>query len=150
MLVKYFSRQLSCKVRAALQEDSTELQDFPRLGHWFRIVNLRKEVTEMSDEEVCEAMEKFGANDEECARLNASLSCLRRAHKSGRNPTHSEGGKVDSGDKSASRLITSLQPHPQPPAPHSSLISSLSLHSQPPGSSPASSLFPSLQTQPFL
>ncbi|XP_070293012.1 kinase suppressor of Ras 2 [Salvelinus sp. IW2-2015] len=95
-LVKYFSRQLSCKVRVALQEDTTELQDFPRLGHWFRIVNLRKEVTEemgpgevtleglleMSDEEVCEAMEKFGANDEECARLNASLTCLRRAHKS--------------------------------------------------------------------
>ncbi|XP_045081730.1 kinase suppressor of Ras 2 isoform X1 [Coregonus clupeaformis] len=95
-LVKYFSRQLSCKVRVASQENSTELQDFPRLGHWFRIVNLRKEVTEemgpgdvtleglleMSDEQVCEAMEKFGANDEECARLNASLSCLRKAHKS--------------------------------------------------------------------
>ncbi|XP_045563021.1 kinase suppressor of Ras 2 [Salmo salar] len=95
-LVKYFSRQLSCKVRVASQEDSTELQDFPRLGHWFRIVNLRKEVTEemdpgdvtleglleMSDEQVCEAMEKFGANDEECARLNASLSCLRKAHQS--------------------------------------------------------------------
>ncbi|CAB1320164.1 unnamed protein product [Coregonus sp. 'balchen'] len=94
-LVKYFSRQLSCKVRVASQENSTELQDFPRLGHWFRIVNLRKEVTEemgpgdvtleglleMSDEQVCEAMEKFGANDEECARLNASLSCLRKAHK---------------------------------------------------------------------
>jgi kinase suppressor of Ras 2 len=46
-LVKYFSRQLSCKVRVASQEDSTELQDFPRLGHWFRIVNLRKEVTEV-------------------------------------------------------------------------------------------------------
>uniref|UniRef100_A0A673Y5N6 non-specific serine/threonine protein kinase n=1 Tax=Salmo trutta TaxID=8032 RepID=A0A673Y5N6_SALTR len=95
-LVKYFSRQLSCKVRVASQEDSTELQDFPRLGHWFRIVNLRKEVTEemdpgdvtleglleMSDEQVCEAMERFGANDEECARLNASLSCLRKAHQS--------------------------------------------------------------------
>ncbi|KAJ7993673.1 hypothetical protein DPEC_G00257110, partial [Dallia pectoralis] len=45
-LVKYFSRQLSCKLRVALEVRSAELQDFPRLGHWFRIVNLRKEVTE--------------------------------------------------------------------------------------------------------
>ena len=46
-LVKYFSRQLSCKCKVALEERSTELEDFPRLGHWFRIVNLRKEVTEV-------------------------------------------------------------------------------------------------------
>ncbi|KAJ7993674.1 hypothetical protein DPEC_G00257120, partial [Dallia pectoralis] len=37
---------------------------------------------DMNDEQVCQAMEKFGANKEECARLNASLSCLRKAHKS--------------------------------------------------------------------
>lgn len=46
-LVKYFSRQLSCKCKVALEERSAELEDFPRLGHWFRIVNLRKEVTEV-------------------------------------------------------------------------------------------------------
>lgn len=38
---------------------------------------------DMSDEQVCETLQKFGANMEECARLNASLSCLRSAHKSG-------------------------------------------------------------------
>ncbi|CAJ1069485.1 kinase suppressor of Ras 2 isoform X2 [Xyrichtys novacula] len=94
-LVKYFSRQLSCKCKVALEERSTELEDFPRLGHWFRIVNLRKEVTqemspgevtlegllEMGEEQVCELLQKFGANEEECARLNASLSCLRKAHQ---------------------------------------------------------------------
>ncbi|XP_068167443.1 kinase suppressor of Ras 2 [Antennarius striatus] len=94
-LVKYFSRQLSCKCKVALEERSAELEDFPRLGHWFRIVNLRKEVTEemtpgevtleglleMSEEQVCELLQKFGANEEECARLNASLSCLRKAHQ---------------------------------------------------------------------
>ncbi|KAA8592536.1 hypothetical protein FQN60_017991 [Etheostoma spectabile] len=94
-LVKYFSRQLSCKCKVALEERSVELEDFPRLGHWFRIVNLRKEVTEemspgevtleglleMSEEQVCELLQKFGANEEECARLNASLSCLRKAHQ---------------------------------------------------------------------
>ena len=40
----------------------------------------------MSDEQVCETVQKFGANMEECARLNASLSCLRSAHKSGETP----------------------------------------------------------------
>lgn len=139
-LVKYFSRQLSCKCKVALEERSAELEDFPRLGHWFRIVNLRKEVTQvtfslfqietpvlfsrsfvfrspsiifkgshqsvvnwflqemspgevtleglldMSEEQVCELLQKFGANEEECARLNASLSCLRKAHQLGRGP----------------------------------------------------------------
>lgn len=47
-LVKYFSRQLSCKRKVALEERSAELEDFPRLGHWFRIVNLRKEVTQVT------------------------------------------------------------------------------------------------------
>lgn len=46
-LVKYFSRQLSCKCKVALEERSAELEDFPRLGHWFRIVNMRKEVTQV-------------------------------------------------------------------------------------------------------
>lgn len=37
----------------------------------------------MTDEQVCETVEKYGANQEECARLNASLSCLRNVHMSG-------------------------------------------------------------------
>ncbi|XP_064209723.1 kinase suppressor of Ras 2 isoform X7 [Anguilla rostrata] len=96
-LVKYFSRQLSCKRKVALPERNAELEEFPHLGHWFRIVNMRKEVTEdigpgqltleglleMDDEQVCETVQKFGANAEECARLNAALSCLRSVHKSG-------------------------------------------------------------------
>ncbi|XP_030647538.1 LOW QUALITY PROTEIN: kinase suppressor of Ras 2 [Chanos chanos] len=110
-LVKYFSRQLSCKRKVPLQERNVELEEFPRLGHWFRIVNMRKEVTEeispgqltlealleMSDEEVCETVQKFGASPEECARLNASLSCLRNAHKSEQledDKLHSNGGSV--------------------------------------------------------
>ncbi|TNN45387.1 Kinase suppressor of Ras 2 [Liparis tanakae] len=108
-LVKYFSRQLSCKCKVALEERSEELQDFPRLGHWFRIVNLRKEVTqemspgqltlegllEQSEEQVRELLHKFGANEEESARLNASLSCLRNAHRLEQleeDKLHSNGG----------------------------------------------------------
>ncbi|XP_061624820.1 kinase suppressor of Ras 2 isoform X3 [Phyllopteryx taeniolatus] len=96
-LVKYFSRQLSCKCKVALEERGAELEDFPRLGHWFRIVNLRKEVTqdmspagvtlegllEMSEQQVRELLQTFGANGEECARLNASLASLRRARQLG-------------------------------------------------------------------
>ncbi|OBS81315.1 hypothetical protein A6R68_20482 [Neotoma lepida] len=95
-LVKYFSRQLSCKKKVALQERNAELDGFPQLRHWFRIVDVRKEVLEeispdqlsledlleMTDEQVCETVEKYGANQEECARLNASLSCLRNVHTS--------------------------------------------------------------------
>uniref|UniRef100_A0A8C2LBS0 non-specific serine/threonine protein kinase n=1 Tax=Cricetulus griseus TaxID=10029 RepID=A0A8C2LBS0_CRIGR len=98
-LVKYFSRQLSCKKKVALQERNAELDGFPQLRHWFRIVDVRKEVLEeispdqlsledlleMTDEQVCETVEKYGANREECARLNASLSCLRNVHTSGGN-----------------------------------------------------------------
>ncbi|NWU54107.1 KSR2 Kinase, partial [Dromas ardeola] len=96
-LVKYFSRQLSCKRKVALQERNAKLEGFPQLLHWFRIVDIRKEVMEeiapgqlsleelldMTDDQVCATVEKFGANSEECARLNASLSCLRNVHKSG-------------------------------------------------------------------
>ncbi|XP_077643244.1 kinase suppressor of Ras 2 isoform X2 [Lonchura striata] len=96
-LVKYFSRQLSCKRKVALQERNAKLEGFPQLLHWFRIVDIRKEVMEeiapgqlsledlldMTDEQVCATVEKFGANSEECARLNASLSCLRSVHKAG-------------------------------------------------------------------
>ncbi|MFT7808429.1 kinase suppressor of Ras 2 isoform X1 [Arapaima gigas] len=46
-LVKYFSRQLSCKRKVATQERSAELDGFPRLAHWFRIVRVRKEVMEV-------------------------------------------------------------------------------------------------------
>ncbi|XP_075290921.1 kinase suppressor of Ras 2 isoform X3 [Opisthocomus hoazin] len=96
-LVKYFSRQLSCKRKVALQERNAKLEGFPQLLHWFRIVDVRKEVMEeiapgqlsleelldMTDDQVCTTLEKFGANSEECARLNASLSCLRSVHKAG-------------------------------------------------------------------
>lgn len=38
---------------------------------------------EMSEDQVCQQLQKFGANEEECARLNASLSCLRKAQQLG-------------------------------------------------------------------
>eukprot|EP00062_Callorhinchus_milii_P016789 gi/632968482/ref/XP_007900550.1/ PREDICTED: kinase suppressor of Ras 2-like [Callorhinchus milii] len=47
-LVKYFNRQLSCKRKVSLQERSAELEGFPHLMDWFRIVNIRKEVTELA------------------------------------------------------------------------------------------------------
>ncbi|XP_015816024.3 kinase suppressor of Ras 2 isoform X3 [Nothobranchius furzeri] len=118
-LVKYFSRQLSCKCKVALEERNAELEDFPRLGHWFRIVNLRKEVTEemnagevtleglleMSDNQVCELLQKFGANEEECARLNASLSCLKKAHQLEQH----EGDKLHSNGGSQAKQDWSIQ-----------------------------------------
>lgn len=48
-LVKYFSRQLSCKKKVALQERNAELEGFPQLRHWFRIVDVRQEVLEVTE-----------------------------------------------------------------------------------------------------
>ena len=52
-LVKYFSRQLSCKKKVALQERNAELDGFPQLRHWFRIVDVRKEVLEVTGGDPC-------------------------------------------------------------------------------------------------
>ncbi|XP_069849633.1 kinase suppressor of Ras 2 isoform X1 [Dipodomys merriami] len=141
-LVKYFSRQLSCKKKVALQERNAELDGFPQLRHWFRIVDVRKEVVEeicpgqlsledlleMTDEQVCETVEKFGANPEECARLNASLSCLRAVHLSGGNPSKQdwtiqwptpepEPGKENSPLCPAEPAARARAPHPSPRVP---------------------------------
>ncbi|XP_063000321.1 kinase suppressor of Ras 2 [Elgaria multicarinata webbii] len=139
-LVKYFSRQLSCKRKVALQERNAKLEGFPQLLHWFRIVNIRKEVMEeitpgqlnledlleMTDEQVCETVEKFGASREECARLNASLSCLRSVHKSGSSlskqdwtiqwPITAETGKENNSacqSESMQWIRTHLSPSPK-------------------------------------
>ncbi|XP_042684916.1 LOW QUALITY PROTEIN: kinase suppressor of Ras 2 [Centrocercus urophasianus] len=141
-LVKYFSRQLSCKRKVALQERNAKLEGFPQLLHWFRIVDIRKEVMEeiapgqlsleelleMTDDQVCETVEKFGANSEECARLNASLSCLRSVHKSGGSlskqdwtiqwPTTEPGKENQPGcpQEAAPWSRTHLSASPKPPA----------------------------------
>lgn len=52
-LVKYFSRQLSCKKKVALQERNAELDGFPQLRHWFRIVDVRQEVLEVTKAAPC-------------------------------------------------------------------------------------------------
>lgn len=49
---------------------------------------------EMNEEQVCELLQKFGANEEECARLNASLSCLRKAHQLGECPPKTDKDKL--------------------------------------------------------
>ncbi|XP_064024428.1 kinase suppressor of Ras 2 isoform X2 [Pogoniulus pusillus] len=142
-LVKYFSRQLSCKRKVALQERNAKLEGFPQLLHWFRIVDIRKEVMEeiapgqlsleelldMTDDQVCATIEKFGANSEECARLNASLSCLRSVHKSGGSlskqdwtiqwPTaepgkeNSPGGQAEPGPWGRTHLLQSPKVQPK-------------------------------------
>lgn len=53
-----------------------------------------EELLDMTDDQVCATVEKFGANSEECARLNASLSCLRTVHKSGESGTLVPAGRV--------------------------------------------------------
>ncbi|XP_059829475.1 kinase suppressor of Ras 1 isoform X4 [Hypanus sabinus] len=95
-LVKYISKQLQCKRKVPPSERTSELESYPRLSDWFHTINLRKEILQeipdnltldillsMSDTKVCEAMKRYGANPEECCRLNAALSCLRSINDSG-------------------------------------------------------------------
>lgn len=53
----------------------------------FQVINTGQisleDLLDMTDEQVCETLGKFGASTEECDRLNASLSCLRSVYKSG-------------------------------------------------------------------
>ena len=58
----------------------------------------------MTDDQVCATVEKFGANSEECARLNASLSCLRSVHKSGESGTLVPAGRVPSSRSGSAAL----------------------------------------------
>ncbi|XP_041097234.1 kinase suppressor of Ras 1-like isoform X2 [Polyodon spathula] len=95
-LVKYIGKQLQCKHKVPVSNRSTALDSFPRLSDWLKTVNLRREVTQavsgelsfdallqMSSLQVSDAMRRFGSSSEECSRLNAALSCLQNACKSG-------------------------------------------------------------------
>lgn len=59
----------------------------------------------MTDEQVCETVEKYGANREECARLNASLSCLRNVHTSGKHEQSRRSGLSPAGRHGPSRFL---------------------------------------------
>ncbi|MGH0173415.1 UNVERIFIED_CONTAM: hypothetical protein FKN15_065400 [Acipenser sinensis] len=105
-LVKYIGKQLQCKHKVPASERSVALDSFPRLSDWLKTVNLRRQVTQpsspllcvlkavsgelsldallqMSSLQVSDAMRRFGSSSEECSRLNAALSCLKNACKSG-------------------------------------------------------------------
>ncbi|XP_058857135.1 kinase suppressor of Ras 1-like isoform X2 [Acipenser ruthenus] len=95
-LVKYIGKQLQCKHKVPTSEWSVALDSFPRLSDWLKTVNLRRQVTQavsgelsldallqMSSLQVSDAMRRFGSSSEECSRLNAALSCLKNACKSG-------------------------------------------------------------------
>ncbi|XP_060703837.1 kinase suppressor of Ras 1-like isoform X3 [Hemiscyllium ocellatum] len=138
-LVKYISKQLQCKHKVPPSERTSELERYPRLSDWFRTINLRKEIIQevpgdltldillnMSDTKVCEVMKRYGANPEECCRLNAALSCLRSINDSGGELqddtvlwTSSETRR-ESSTASPSELfcpVGSRQPHSPSPVP---------------------------------
>lgn len=59
----------------------------------------------MTEEQVCETVEKYGANREECARLNASLSCLRNVHTSGEHEQSRRSGLSPAGQHGPSSFL---------------------------------------------
>ncbi|XP_069040204.1 kinase suppressor of Ras 1 isoform X3 [Lepisosteus oculatus] len=95
-LVKYICKQLLCKQKVPASERSQALDSYPRLRDWLRTINLRSEVIQavpvklsldallqMSSSQVRETMKRLGSSSEECSRLSAALSCLKRASESG-------------------------------------------------------------------
>uniref|UniRef100_A0A7N6FEC5 non-specific serine/threonine protein kinase n=1 Tax=Anabas testudineus TaxID=64144 RepID=A0A7N6FEC5_ANATE len=91
-LMKYICKQLQCKQKVPETERPEALDSYPRLRDWLRTINLRPELTEvvetklsldallqMTGAQVRDTMRRLGSSSEECARLSAALSCLKRA-----------------------------------------------------------------------
>uniref|UniRef100_A0A8C9WKX7 non-specific serine/threonine protein kinase n=1 Tax=Scleropages formosus TaxID=113540 RepID=A0A8C9WKX7_SCLFO len=137
-LMQYICKQLQCKRKVPASERPQDLEYYPRLEDWLRIVNLRPEVIEavpgklsldtllqMSGSQVRETMRRLGSNSEECSRLTTALSCLRSATESGGElrddgvPWISEPVRRDSGTTfladQLSCLTGPLRPHSPSP-----------------------------------
>ncbi|MFT7803336.1 kinase suppressor of Ras 1-like isoform X3 [Arapaima gigas] len=135
-LMKYICKQLQCKQKVPSGERPKDLERYPRLEDWLRIVNLRPELIEavpgklsldtllqMSGSQVRETMRRLGSSSEEYSRLTAALSCLRSAAESGGElrddgiPWISEPVRRDSGTSSSADQLSCLMAAPRPHSP---------------------------------
>uniref|UniRef100_A0A452QS83 non-specific serine/threonine protein kinase n=1 Tax=Ursus americanus TaxID=9643 RepID=A0A452QS83_URSAM len=90
-LVRYICKQQQCKLSVAPGERTSELNSYPRFSDWLCTFNVRPEVVQeilseltldalldMNEVKVKETLRRYGANAEECGRLQYALACLRK------------------------------------------------------------------------
>nr|XP_057933756.1 kinase suppressor of Ras 1 isoform X3 [Doryrhamphus excisus] len=146
-LVKYICKQLQCKLKVPETERPETLDSYPHLPDWLRTINLRPELIQAVEAKFCldallqmagaqlrDTMQRLGFTSEECARLNAALSCLKSAAESGEDlkedrtawlsePTRRDSGSLLTVDQLSS-LGNPLRPHSPSPLARPSTIHS--------------------------
>ncbi|XP_016047020.2 kinase suppressor of Ras 1 isoform X3 [Erinaceus europaeus] len=144
-LVRYICKQRQCRLSVAPDKRTSELNSYPRFSDWLYTFNVRPEVVqeilreltldallEMNEAKVKETLRRYGANAEECSRLQYALTCLRKvAGLGGEHKEHSGWGSLDARRETGS-------------TPSLDTLSSASLH-WPQGSSPMGRLGSSAQ-----
>nr|XP_035978459.1 kinase suppressor of Ras 1 isoform X3 [Halichoerus grypus] len=90
-LVRYICKQQQCRLSVAPGERTSELNSYPRVSDWLCTFNVRPVVVQeilseltldalldMNEVKVKETLRRYGANAEECSRLQHALACLRK------------------------------------------------------------------------
>jgi len=90
-LVRYICKQQQCRLSVAPGERTSELNSYPRVSDWLCTFNVRPVVVQeilseltldalldMNEVKVKETLRRYGANAEECSRLQYALACLRK------------------------------------------------------------------------
>ncbi|CAK7291077.1 Kinase suppressor of Ras 1 [Vulpes lagopus] len=90
-LVRYICKQQQCKLSVAPGERTPELNSYPRFSDWLCTFSVRPAVVQeilseltldalldMNEVKVKETLRRYGANTEECGRLQYALACLRK------------------------------------------------------------------------
>ncbi|CAH2222966.1 kinase suppressor of Ras 1 isoform X2 [Pelobates cultripes] len=120
-LMNYISKQLQCKLHVPHVERSAVINSYPRISDWLHTVSVRNEVIqkiaeavtldallEMNELKVKETMKRYGANADECSRLNGALTCLKKLARSGGEMKETLWNPTEIRKESTSQLPTEL------------------------------------------
>uniref|UniRef100_A0A8C9MEM7 Phorbol-ester/DAG-type domain-containing protein n=1 Tax=Panthera tigris altaica TaxID=74533 RepID=A0A8C9MEM7_PANTA len=129
-LVRYICKQQQCKLSVAPGERTSELNSYPRFSDWLCTFNVRPEVVQeilneltldalldMNEVKVKETLRRYGANAEECGRLQYALACLRKVTGLGSTKMTQAGVHWTPGGKVARGLPRTPSRQPARPGP---------------------------------
>nr|DBA33339.1 TPA: hypothetical protein GDO54_001038 [Pyxicephalus adspersus] len=120
-LMNYISKQLQLKLNVPKTERTELLNGYPRVSDWLHTAGVRSEVVqkipddltldallEMNELKVKETMKRYGANTEECSRLNGALTCLKKIAWSGGDLVKETWNPHENRKESSSQLPSDL------------------------------------------
>ncbi|KAM9321251.1 LOW QUALITY PROTEIN: kinase suppressor of Ras 1 [Gastrophryne carolinensis] len=120
-LMNYISKQLQHRLNVPQNERTEKLSGYPRVSDWLHTVGVRSEVVqkipedltldallEINELKVKETMKRYGANTEECSRLNGALACLKKIALSGGNMKDTAWNLIENRKESCSQHPTEL------------------------------------------